>query len=149
MRVILNGEHAGELQPSIAWIESCAFVNCLRHELCLTAHWLQFNSWSEARNHGGANSWCVSINSFIKNEQSKNRRRFILLLLLFFACNKGFCLAHLHLTGHVRSSHLVELSNSPLKISLTMAQVFSYGGYIFDFSIRLWYIKGAIFFCEV
>ena len=72
-----------------------------------------------------------------KNEQSKNRRRFILLPLLFSACNKGFALAHLHLTGHVRSSHLVEFSNSPLKISPTMAQVFSYGGYIFDFSIRL------------
>jgi len=33
-----------------------AFMNCLRHELCLAAHWLQFNSWSEARIHGEANS---------------------------------------------------------------------------------------------
>ena len=73
MRVILNGEHAMNCNLAVAWIESCAFVNCLRHELCLTAHWLQFNSWSEARNHGGANSWCVSINSFIKTNRVRMR----------------------------------------------------------------------------
>ena len=44
MRVILNGEHAMNCNLAVAWIESHAFVNCLRHELCLTAHWLQFNS---------------------------------------------------------------------------------------------------------
>ena len=43
MRVILNGEHAMNCNR-VAWIESRAFVNCLRHELCLTAHWLQFIS---------------------------------------------------------------------------------------------------------
>ena len=71
MRVILNGEHAMNCNLSVAWIESRAFVNCLRHELCLTAHWLQFNSWSEARIHGEANSWCVSINSFEKTNRAR------------------------------------------------------------------------------
>jgi len=62
MRVIHNGEHAMNCNLAVALIESCAFVNCHRHELCLTAHWLQFNSWSgelncnSARNHGEANS---------------------------------------------------------------------------------------------
>ena len=50
-----------------------------------------------------------------KNEQSKNRRRVILLLLLFSACNKGLGLAQVYLTGQMRCSHLVELSNSPLR----------------------------------
>ena len=56
MRVILNGEHAMNCNLAVARIERQAFVNCLRHELCLAAHWLQFNSWSKARIHGEANS---------------------------------------------------------------------------------------------
>ena len=68
----------------VAWIDTTC------HELQVTAwialrawYSLQFNSWSNARNHGGANSWCVSINSLIKNKQSKNRRICFLLFLLF------------------------------------------------------------------
>ena len=44
MRVILNGEHAMNCNLAVALIERQAFVNCLRHELCRKAHWLQFNS---------------------------------------------------------------------------------------------------------
>ena len=41
-----------------------------------------------------------------KNEQSKNRRRFILLLLLFSACNKGLGSAH---TAFVKTNAMLAL----------------------------------------
>ena len=158
MRVILSGEHAMNCNLAVAWIESRAFVNCLRHELCLTAHWLQFNSWSDelhgnsaskswrsqcvlsltentqwiatvlheliqrimncsklhelpyghdircnsihggggapTRNHGEANSWCVSINSSIKQTEQEYKD-FLLVLLLSFPLYKGLGLAQL------------------------------------------------------
>ena len=70
-------------------------MNCLRHELCLTAHWLPFNSWR--RRHADEKSWRSQFmmlrHQFIyKNEQSKNRRKCILLLSLFFAITLN-CLA--------------------------------------------------------
>ena len=109
MRVILNGEHAMNCNLAVAWIERQAFVNCLRHELCLSAHWLQFNSWR--RRHADEKSWrsqfMMRQHQFIyKNEQSKNRRICFLLLLLFSACYMGLGLAHLRLTGQMRCSHL-------------------------------------------
>ena len=49
-------------------------MNCLRHELCLWAHWLQFNSWR--RIHADENSWrsqfMMCQHQFIrKNEQEQ------------------------------------------------------------------------------
>ena len=95
-------------------------MNCLWHELCLSAHWLQFNSWR--RRHADEKSWrsqfMMRQHQFIhKNEQSKNRRICFLLLLLFSACYMGLGLAQMHLTSQMRSSHLVEVSNSPLRTS--------------------------------
>ena len=50
-----------------------------------------------------------------KNEQSKNRRRFILLLLLFSVCNKSLGLAQVHMTSQMRCSHLAVFSNFSAK----------------------------------
>ena len=95
-------------------------MNCLWHELCLSAHWLQFNSWR--RRHADEKSWrsqfTMRQHQFIyKNEQSKNRRICFLLLLLFSACYMGLGLVQMHLTSQMRCSHLVEVSNSPLRTS--------------------------------
>ena len=61
-------------------------MNCLRHELCLAAHWLQFNSWR--RRHADEKSWWVQFmmrqHQFIyHNKQSKNRRFNPFILALF------------------------------------------------------------------
>ena len=88
MRVLPSGEHAGELQPcGPRELKALAFVNCLRHELCLLAHWLQFNSWR--RRHADEKSWrsqfMMRQHQFIyKNEQSKNIRIFSLYSCSFF-----------------------------------------------------------------
>ena len=93
-------------------------MNCaLRHIGCNSIH-----VSDELQSNSASKSWrsqfMMRQHQFIhKNEQSKNRRRFILLLLLFSACNKGLGLAQVHLTGQMRCSHLVELSNSPLRTS--------------------------------
>ena len=83
MRVILNGEHAGELQQGcmnwhyVSWIA----VNCVNCPTGMIFVAIQFMERSE-------NSWrsqfMMRQHQFIKNKQSKNRRKFILLLLLFF-----------------------------------------------------------------
>ena len=54
-----------ELQLSLhKW--KLRFMNRLWHELCLTAHYLQLNSWSKARNHGKAKSRCkASIHYYV------------------------------------------------------------------------------------
>ena len=94
-------------------------MNCLRHELCLSAHWLQFNSWR--RRHADEKSWrsqfMMRQHQFIyQNEQSKNRRIFS-----FYSCSfcryRGLGLAILHLSGQMRCSHLSVFSNSPLRTS--------------------------------
>ena len=109
---------------TVALIE-LKLMNCLRHELCLSAHWLQFNSWR--RRHADEKSWrsqfMMRQHQFIyKNEQSKNRRICFLLLLLFSACYMGLGLAQMHLTSQMRCSHLVEVSNSPLRTSPLLCQ---------------------------
>ena len=109
-------------------------MNCaLRHIGCNSIH-----VSDELQSNSASKSWrsqfMMRQHQFIhKNEQSKNRRRFILLLLLFSACNKGLGLAQVHLTGQMRCSHLVELSNSPLRTSplacfLFYQQLFSSNG---------------------
>ena len=89
MRVILNGEHAMNCNLALAWIERQAFVNCLRMN-CALRH-IGCNSIhvsDELHGNSASKSWrsqfMMRQHQFIhKNEQSKNRRKFILLLLLF------------------------------------------------------------------
>ena len=53
---------------AVAWIESFAFMNCLRHELCpwhIGCNSIHGGGGTTTRNRGEANSWCVSINSSI------------------------------------------------------------------------------------
>ena len=101
MRVILNGEHAMNCNLAVAGIESYAFVNCLRHELCLAAHWLQFNSWR--RRGADEKSWRSQFkmrqHQFI-NKTNRARIEGCLLLLLLFLLYKGLDLSHnSHLTA--------------------------------------------------
>ena len=81
------------MQPiSLHELKALAFMNCLWHELCLTARWLQFNSWS--RRNTGEKSWQSQfMMSCLQSEQHqfihKKRARTngilsIISLLLFY-----------------------------------------------------------------
>ena len=114
---------------TVAWIESRAFVNCLRHELCLTAHWLQFNScerriaW-QFREQIMAKPIHDASAQFIHRKQTEQEYKDLFpFSLALSAClgvprsevwalgltYLGFGLAHLRLTGQMQCSHLVTI----------------------------------------